>query len=165
MKFFPFQFICRRSVKLGEAALALLLLTAARAQDSQFLFDPNGNLLVQSAENSALPQIIGQPQNRIVAPGEATSFFVMVGNTRALTYQWQFNSADITRATNDALLLQNVMTNNEGQYTVVLTNPSGSVTSAPALLMIDSDGDGLPDSWELASCGNLTNSASLDFDG
>ncbi len=147
------------------APLVILLATVAHAQNSQFVFDPNGNLFVQTAEASAPPQIIGQPQNRIVAPGEATSFFVVAADTRALTYQWRFNGTNIGGATNDALLRQNVSTNNEGSYAVVLTNPSGSVTSAPALLIIDSDADGVPDSWELANFGNLTNSATTDADG
>jgi hypothetical protein len=148
------------------AAIAFLIATFAHAQDSQFLFDPNGNLLVETAEIAARPQILGQPQNVFVAPGEAASFFVVAADTRALAYAWRFNSVPIGgSATNDALLLQNVSTNNEGQYSVVLTNPSGSVTSAPALLMIDSDADGVPDSWELTFFGNLTNSATTDFDG
>lgn len=136
----------------------------ASAQDSLFLFDPNGNLQAQTAEIIAPPQILGQPQNRTVAPGEATSFFVVAADTRALAYQWRFNGTNIGGANGDVLLLQNVSTNNEGEYRVVLTNPSGSVTSAPALLWIDSDADGMPDSWERTFFGNLTNSATTDFD-
>ena len=68
----------------GAVALLLLVATFAQAQDSQFLFDANGNLLVQSAATTAPPQIIGQPQNRVVEPGEATSFFVVAADTRAL---------------------------------------------------------------------------------
>ena len=120
---------------------------------------------MQTAAATAPPQIIGQPQNRIVAPGEAASFSVVAAHTRALTYQWRFNGTNISGATNDAVLLQNVSTNHEGEYRVVLTNPSGSVTSAPAFLMIDSDADGVADSWELTHFGNLTNSATADFDG
>ena len=67
--------------------LGFLLAAIACAQDSQFLFDANGNLLVQTAEITAPPQIIGQPQNQIVAPGGAASFFVVAADTRALTYQ------------------------------------------------------------------------------
>ena len=85
-------------------------------------------------QSAAPPQIIGQPQNRIVAPGEFASFSVVAADTRSLAYQWRFNGTNISGATNDAVLLQNVSTNNEGEYRVVLTNPSGSVTSAPALL-------------------------------
>lgn len=147
------------------AGLVFLITSFAQGQNSQFLFDSNGNLLVQTPETSALPQIIGQPQNRIIAPGEATSFLVVAANTRALTYQWKFNGSDINGATDDALLLQNVSAGDEGEYRVVLTNPSGSVTSAPALLMIDSDGDGLPDSWERSFFNNLTQNSTADFDG
>jgi hypothetical protein len=142
-----------------------LLAALADAQDSQFLFDANGNLFIQTAEVAAPPQIIGQPQNVIALPGEAASFFVVAANTRLLSYQWRFSGADIGGATNDALLLQNVSTNNEGEYRVVLTNPSGSVTSAPALLMIDTDADGIADSWERTYFTNLNQNATADFDG
>jgi hypothetical protein len=144
--------------------LIFFFITLARVQDSQFLFDANGNLFVQTAEVSSSPQIIGQPLDRIVALGEATSFLVVAADTRALTYQWQFNGTNIVGATNDALLRQNVSANNGGSYVVVLTNPSGNVTSAPALLMIDGDADGLADSWELAHFGSMANFSSGDLD-
>ena len=38
----------------------------------------------------------------------------------------------------------------EGTYAVIITNLDGTATSANALLIIDSDKDGIPDSWELA---------------
>ena len=137
----------------------------AHAQDSQFLFDPNGNLLVQTAAATAPPQILGQPQNRTVGPDESASFSVVVLDTRDLTYQWQFKGTDILGATTDAVVLQNVSSGHEGEYRVILTNPSGSVTSNPAFLMLDSDADGLPDSWEQTFFSNLKQNATADFDG
>lgn len=159
--------LARTSLKICTTAAACMLLFAdfARAQNSQFLFDANGNLLVQTAKVIAPPQILGQPQNVIAVPGEAASLFVVAANTRSLAYQWRFNGANISGATNDALLQLNVSTNNEGEYRVVLTNPSGSVTSAPALLMIDSDADGVADSWETNFFGNLNQNAVADLDG
>jgi hypothetical protein len=145
--------------------LQLLLASPGYAQESQFQFDPNGNLLVQTTEVIALPQILGQPQNRVVAPDEAATFAVVAADTRLLAYQWRFNGTNISGATNDAVLLQNVSTNHEGEYRVVLTNPSGSITSAPAMLWIDADVDGMGDSWELAHFGTLTNFATADADG
>lgn len=146
-------------------ALGFLLATFSHAQNSQFLFDPNGNLTVQLAGTVFPPQIIGQPQDRIVALGDSASFSVVALDTRLLTYQWRFNGTNIGGATNDAVLRQNVSTNHEGEYRVVLTNPSGSVTSAPALLMIDSDADGMGDSWETTYFGNLNQLAAGDADG
>ncbi len=151
------------------AAFLLLLATPAHAQIAHslhFLFDPNGNLLVQTAAASAPPQILGQPQNRIVVPGESASFSVVAADTRALTYEWRFNGIPLGgSATNDTLLLPNVNVSKAGEYRVVLTNPSGSVTSAPAFLMIDSDADGLSDAWEMTHFGNLSQYASGDADG
>jgi len=82
-----------------------------------------------------------------------------------MTFQWRFNNANLGGATNAALFLANVSATSEGQYRVVLTNPSGSVTSAPAMLWIDNDGDGLGDSWELTHFGNLNQNATTDSDG
>ena len=155
----------RLCVKPVVGILILLFATLAHAQDSQFFFDPNGNLLVQTAEVVAPPQILAHPQNRIVGPGESATFSIVAANTRLLTYQWRFNGTNISGATNDAVVRLNVSTNHEGEYRVVLSNPFGSVTSAPALLTIDSDADGVPDSWELAHFVSLTNSATADFDG
>jgi hypothetical protein len=153
-----------KSVTLLAAVLVLLFTRLAHAQTSQFLFDANGNLLVQSANLNVLPQITGQPQNRVVGPGETATFSVVAKGGLPLSFQWRFNGTDIGGATGDALFLQNVSTNNEGQYTVVVTNPSGSATSTPALLAIDDDHDGMGDSWELLYFGNLEQTASRDFD-
>src|SRR6266567_1792252 len=68
------------------------------------------------------PHITGQPQNQIVATNETTVFSVVVADSRSLSYQWRFNGANIVGATNDSLILQNVSTNYEGAYDVVLSN-------------------------------------------
>ena len=130
MELLPANGVTRPAISRDLVFVALILLIAifAHAQDSQFLFDPNGNLFVQRAEIAAPPQVVGQPQNVVAIPGEAASFFVVAANTRLLAFEWRFNGAKIPAATNDALLLPNVSTNQEGEYRVVLTNPSGSVT-------------------------------------
>ena len=147
------------------AALAVVWGNPAVGQGSQFTFDSGGNLLNQAAESLAAPQILSPPQLQVVGPGSLASFFVVAANTRGLTYQWRFNDAIIAGATSDTLLLPSVGALNEGQYSVVLTNSSGSVTSASAALMLDSDRDDLPDSWEQTHFGGLTQTTTGDFDG
>jgi hypothetical protein len=142
-----------------------MLAPIVQAQDWQFLFDPSGNLILQTSQFGAPPQILGQPQNQVVSPGASASFSVVAADTQALSYQWRFNGADISGATRESLLLQNVSTNDQGQYTVVLVNSSGSVTSTPALLMIDADADGLGDSWEQTYFGSLARYSATDSDG
>lgn len=148
-----------------QVFLSANLANSAKAQEWQLEFDRNGNFFAQRAAVMAAPEIKGQPHSRIVSPGESASFSVVVMDARALSYQWQFNGADISGATGDAVVLQNVGPGHEGEYRVVLTNPSGSVTSAPAALWIDSDADGQPDSWERLYFSNLNQNATADFDG
>ena len=154
------------SKKLGLAALLLLTATLAYPQVSQLSFDARGNLS-QADEVSALPVILCQPQSRLALTGEFASFIVVAADTRQLTYQWRFNGTNLLNATNDALLVTNVTVAKDGSYSVVLVNGSGSVTSAPAALMIDADSDcdGLANSWEMIYFGNLNQNASGDSDG
>jgi hypothetical protein len=80
-----------------------------------------------------------------------------------VTYQWRFKGANIGGATTDSLLLTNVTAAGEGNYSAVIANSSGSVTSAPAMLYWDSVGDGIPDSWKIQYFGSVTNvTASAD---
>jgi hypothetical protein len=55
-----------------------------------------------------------------------------------LQYQWRFNSIDLPGQTNRAVILLNIQPTNAGDYTVVVTDDSGSVTSRVATLDIDS---------------------------
>ena len=53
-----------------------------------------------------------------------------------MTYQWQFNGANLTSATNAALTLNGVNTNQTGTYSVMVSNMAGSTNSNPALLTV-----------------------------
>src|SRR5262245_20176192 len=132
----------------------------------KYSYDASGNLEGQAEGDILPPRIIGQPVKQIAEVGQIATFSVVVADASGVTFQWKFNDADIPGATGDTLLLTNVGRVNEGQYSVQATNSAGSATSAPAALFLDSDGDGLPDSWEIANFGNLTSQrAAGDPDG
>lgn len=158
--------ICHRSRRaMVIAGLVLSLADFAQAQTSKFTADAAGNLFSQTSESIAFPQIIAQPRDQIIIPGNNASFSVLVADTRGVTYQWLFNNSPISGATSDALVITNVDNGDTGSYAVIVSNSSGSVTSSPATLYIDTDGDGLPDTWEMAQFGNLNQTASGDPDG
>jgi hypothetical protein len=132
----------------------------------KYTHDATGNVLERTLSALVAPQITGQPFSQVAEPGHIVTFSVAVAGASAVTFQWQFNGADIPGATGDSLLLTNVSAADEGQYSVVVTNTVGSVTSSPAELLLDSDRDGLPDSWEIAHFGNTTSQRSAgDKDG
>lgn len=95
--------------------------------------------LVMSAVPLA-PAIIEQPASQTVASGWPVSFSVAATGSRPLKYQWRRNGVNIPGATFDWLsLVSNRAADNGVMYTVVVSNASGSVTSAPASVTVSPD--------------------------
>ncbi|MGA3008462.1 MAG: choice-of-anchor tandem repeat GloVer-containing protein, partial [Opitutaceae bacterium] len=69
-------------------------------------------------------------QNTAIA-GSTVTLSVSATGTGSLSYQWKLNGATISGATNPTLVLSNVNASNGGNYTVVVSNSAGSVTSSP----------------------------------
>jgi polygalacturonase len=81
------------------------------------------------------PTIITQPQSVDVSSGQNVTFTVVPNGTLPLSYQWYYNmNTPVANATNATLTLTNVQPENEGGYSVIITNSYGSVTSAVATL-------------------------------
>jgi hypothetical protein len=79
-------------------------------------------------------QITAPPQSQTVNPGQDATFTVSAISDAPLSYQWRFNGADISGATDTSYTRANVQPADEGSYTVVVTSTAGSVTSAVATL-------------------------------
>ena len=84
------------------------------------------------------PVITGQPSSQTLSVGQSVTFTVAAGGTPAPTYQWKKNGAAIAGATNASYTIASAQSTDAGTYTVVATNSVGSVTSAPALLGVNS---------------------------
>jgi len=81
-------------------------------------------------------EIVSQPQPQQCFIGSSAVFSVVAGGTPPLTYQWQFNGANLVGCTNSSLVLTNIQAGAAGNYSVVVSHPGGSVTSAAALLYV-----------------------------
>ena len=161
----PFSNFRLRHNGVRILVMALAGAQPVAAQNWNFSHDASGNTTTRGAAVAGLPQIVGQPQPQIVAVGDLATFSVVLADAVGATFQWRFNGADIGGATADSYVVPSVVSTNAGLYSVVVTNGSGSVTSADAALFLDTDGDGLPDTWEIANFGNLAQRATGDFDG
>ena len=64
------------------------------------------------------------------------NFSVGVSGTAPLFYQWQFNGTNIARPPTASYTIANAQSNNQGNYSVVVTNAGGSVTSSNATLTV-----------------------------
>lgn len=82
------------------------------------------------------PVITSQPTNQTVLVSNAVTFAVTAGGTQPLNYQWNFNGTNIFGATNSSLALYNVSPAQAGNYSVLVTNFFGAVTSSNAVLTV-----------------------------
>ncbi len=82
------------------------------------------------------PVIITDPQSRTNVLGTDAAFTVVATGTEPLAYQWQFSTADLAGKTNDTLIVTNVQSANAGDYTVVVSDMNGAITSVVATLTV-----------------------------
>ena len=83
------------------------------------------------------PSITTQPQGLTVDAGQSASFSVVAGGTAPLSYQWSCNGKPVSGGTASTLVLASARPTNAGNYTVMVTNASGSVTSSVAVLAVN----------------------------
>jgi uncharacterized repeat protein (TIGR03803 family) len=84
----------------------------------------------------ALPTILDQPTNLYVPLGASAVFTVTATSASPLSYQWLFDGAAISGATNSTYTLSDVTNGNAGSYTVLLSNAGGTLASDDALLIV-----------------------------
>jgi hypothetical protein len=87
--------------------------------------------------NPSAPLIISQPQDKTSGLNGTVQMSVAVSSCPPLSYHWYFNvTNDLASGTNADLFLTNLTIDQAGSYQVVISNNYGSVTSAPAVLVI-----------------------------
>jgi glucose/arabinose dehydrogenase len=91
---------------------------------------------------SALPAITSQPQSITVAPGSSATFSVTASGAAPLSYQWKKNGTNISGATSSSYTIASVTTASAGNFSVAVSNSSGTVTSNNATLTVTSSGGG-----------------------
>src|SRR5947207_410837 len=93
----------------------------------------------QSPVNPVAPAITTQPANQMVPAGQTATFTVTATGTAPLSYQWQMNGTAIGGATAASYTTPaTTAADNGDQFTVVVSNAAGSVTSNAAALTVNS---------------------------
>ncbi len=124
------------------ATNASLALTNVQPEDdgsySAVVTNPGGSVTSAVAKLTVIipPGITAQPQSQVVIQGNGASFSVAANGTTPFYYQWYLDGSAFSGATKDTLLLADVQATDAGSYTVVVTNPGGSVTSEVATLTV-----------------------------
>ncbi len=151
----PFSFQWRRTGtnladgnRISGALTDSLTITNAQSQDaaiySVVVGNAGGSVTSSVASLTVLvpPQLLIQPQNQTLFPGATANFSVSVTGTPPLSLQWRCNGTNladggrISGVITNSLTITSVQSQDVGFYSVVVSNPWGSVTSAPALLRV-----------------------------
>ncbi len=85
---------------------------------------------------SAPPKMVTQPVSASIFAGGSAALIAGAEGAEPLVWQWFFNGAPLTIRTSPVLLLDSINTNQSGVYFAIITNAFGSVTSAPATLVV-----------------------------
>ena len=101
----------------------------------------SNNIVTQTFTVTVLPPGASKPSftspltNKVVVAGKTATFSVAATGTAPLQYQWKFNGANLALATNAALTLSGITTNQAGTYSVAVSNVAGSTNSTATLMV------------------------------
>lgn len=133
----------RNGSSLAGAVNVSLILSNAQAADSgaYALVVTNVHGAITSAVaivtvSHSAPFIVTAPQSQVVERGSNVTFSVLADGSKPLTYQWRKEGLALPQGTNSTLGLANVQYGDAGNYTVVVSNHYGSVTSSVATLSV-----------------------------
>jgi hypothetical protein len=82
------------------------------------------------------PRITTQPVSQIAREDARITFSVVAQGDPPLLYQWRKDGDDLTGETSAMLIIDPVTDDDDGEYEVVISNNSGSVTSEMATLTV-----------------------------
>ena len=87
--------------------------------------------------SSTPPYVQVQPANQSGCVGYLASFNVTANGTAPLAYRWVGPAGNLAGATNATYSIPSISTNDAGNYSVVITNSYGSVTSSVVTLTVN----------------------------
>jgi len=93
-----------------------------------------------------VPQITGEPASVTVGAGSNAAFAVFANSPAPLSYQWFYNSAQLSDggailgSSTATLTIADVSSADDAAYSVVVSNVAGSVTSTAAVLTVTPTG-------------------------
>lgn len=138
-----YQWFFAGDLLAGQTNAILLLNNVQPAQaGSYFAVAANSSGAVTSSVATLTvlthpPVITRQPTNVTVIETTAANLSALASGSAPLTYQWLFNGNPILGGTGFSLAFRSVQFSNAGNYSVIVTNPYGTVTSSVATLTVN----------------------------
>jgi len=121
-------------LSLNPVTFSSLTTIGVTNNDPRLLAATNPVTWLYGWQPQLLPNITGQPTGQAASQGQAVSFTVSATGIPDPTYQWLKNGSPVSGATNATYAIASAVRANAGNYAVVASNSSGSVTSVVATL-------------------------------
>ena len=83
------------------------------------------------------PAITTQPASQTVNQGQSAAFSVAASGTAPLSYQWRLDGAPVAGASTPTCTIPSAQSSDSGDYTVLVANSAGTVTSDVAHLTVN----------------------------
>jgi hypothetical protein len=110
-------------------------------------FSPNGNDTLYDVTSISANatfffslRVLADPVGQTVEAGDVALFTVLAVGAQPLNYQWRHAGTNLPGGTNLFHLITDVRPTHAGPYDVTVANATGSVTSAPAMLILTNYG-------------------------
>jgi len=130
----PYYKISSEMFAASATALELAFVKSnPQGGDTTALID---NVAIITVPPGTPPSVGMQPKPTTVFIGQPASFSAVAQGSLPLRYQWRRNNQPVANATNSTFSLASVVLSDEADYTLVVTNNSGSVTSVVARLSL-----------------------------
>ena len=129
----PFTHIATALLSGLLAGLLAVAITACGGSSSSVTASPVDTTPVPPG---TAPSITTQPGKLSVVAGKTATFSVVAAGSATLAYQWKKNGADISGATSSTYAIPATSLADIGDFSVVVTNSAGTVTSAAASLTV-----------------------------
>ncbi len=130
----------------GSTATRSAFATNIAGNPVSIITGTDGNLYFLSRASNALykitytgsqqPVITNQPKSISVSQGNSATFSVTATGSAPLGYQWRKDAVAISGATSSTYIISSVSTGSAGNYSVVVDNTAGAVTSNDATLTV-----------------------------
>lgn len=129
------------SVLITKTQLSSPQLQSGSASATQSVTTQQATIAMSGAGVPATPSITTQPASQTVTAGQASTFLVAASGEAPLTYQWRKNGTSISGATSTTYTTPAAAASDSGsQFSVVVSNSAGKVTSNVAILTVDGAG-------------------------
>ena len=99
-----------------------------------------GSVISSNAMLTMYPFIRSPFLGAVTFWGKDATFSVEAWGSEPLSYQWFQNGIRVMNATNQTLMLTSIQFTNAGLYSIVVNNTFGSVTNAPAQVVVNPAG-------------------------